>query len=186
MYAFRNCFAFIPLFSIILRHAEGAECWGRVLGSCMTRCLRPYLWCCTCEVKFAKNAFFGRFDFVSPFPIISWRAGGAGGWGRVLGSCRTRRSWVYLLWFGQEGENAQNAHFGRFVVLWLFCGSFGLNEVWGTLPRVGGRSGSQPFHGCNGPGTDGGHWGVWARFRSYARCGGSFLSNKGGGGCLGV
>lgn len=107
-------------FILVSRRAEGSGCWGRVLGSCTTRCLRPYLWCCTHEVKFAKNACFGRFDFVSPFPVVSRCAEGAGCWGMVLGSCRTRHFGVYMLCCGREVVAAESALFGRLALVSLF------------------------------------------------------------------
>jgi hypothetical protein len=66
------------------------------------------------------HTFLSCLIFIPLFPVILRFMDGAGSWGRVLGSCRTRRSWVYLLWFGQEWKNAKNAYFGRFDFVSLF------------------------------------------------------------------
>jgi hypothetical protein len=151
---------------------------GGRLGSCWTCCLWPYLWCCSHEVKFAKNAFFGYIALVSLFPILLRCAEVAGGWGGMLGSCGNHHLWVYTPRLVAEVDLMKWARFGHLALVPPFRGLFKGYDMRGTLPRHRGRLGNCSFNCSSAPvviGPVDGHIGVWARFRSFAQCRGLFL-----------
>ena len=152
---------------------------GGRLGSCWTCCFWPYSWCCSHEVKFTKNAFFGCIALVSPFPILLQCAEGAGGWRGMLGSCCNHHLWVYTPHFGAEVEFMEWSRFRHLALILSFHGFFGGSEVWRTLPGCRGRSGSCLFSRSGAPtviGPVNGHFGAWARFQSTAQYWGLFLA----------